>query len=57
MPDSRTGARVVWKEPEQSSATKRRCTQRMMGTGEKGREANSTEPPLGNLGQFEYQNK
>lgn len=57
MPDSRTGARVVCREPEQSSVTKRRCTQRMMGTGEKGREANSSELSLGNLGQFEYQNK
>lgn len=56
MPDSRTGAREVQKEAEQSSCTRRRCPQRMM-TGEKGREANSSEHPLGNLGQVKYQNK
>ena len=57
MPVSRTGARIVWREPGTSSATKGRCTPRNMGTGDKDREANSSELLLGNLWHFEYQNK
>lgn len=57
MPVSTTGAGVVWKEPGTLSSTKGRCTPRMMGTGEKDRETNSSELLLDNLWQFEYQNK